>query len=487
MMQRRLALVCAALLGIASLASCSKTEAPPPPTAEPPKAAAPAPMPAPASAPTVNAELKQLAAEVYVFAYPLVLMDVTRDVESANTPPDAFRHQRTLPDATSATVVSPNVDLLQSQAWLDLSKGPVILSVPDTRGRYYLIELLDAWTNVAASLGKRTTGTGKGDFAIVGPHWKGPLPGGMSEVQSPTDLAWLIARIETTGGADRDVVSRNQNDLKLSRLAGQAKPAKKAGATAASVPAGVDAKATPRDLVAKMDAATFFTRFAMLLPGNPPAKEDAPMVAKIKKLGLEAGHPFDPDKLDPLSAKSVGEGIQSALDAIKTASQRSTGGDIRNGWRFDTALGRWGTDYGKRAVAAFNGLGLDAPEDAISLATYLDASGHRLEGANRYVLHFENGKAPPTDGFWSLSLYDEQQRFVANAQNRYSLGSTSRLKANADGSIDIVIQSADPGPDMASNWLPAPKGNFNLVLRVFWPKQAMIDGKWVAPGVRRAT
>jgi hypothetical protein len=486
MMQRRLALVCASLLGVAWLASCGNTDAPPAPKAEPPKAAAPAPAAAAAlvQAATVNAELKQLAAEVFVFAYPLVLMDVTREVDSASTPPDAFRHQRALPDVNS---ISPNADLLSSQAWLDLSKGPVLLSVPDTRGRYTLFELFDAWTNVAGSLGKRTTGTSKGEFAIVGPHWKGQLPSGVSEVQSPTDLAWLVGRVQTTGGADRDVASRNQSDFKLSRLPGQAKPAKKAGGVPAAGSASADARATPRDLVANLDAAAFFSRFALLLPGNPPAKDDAAMVAKMKKLGLEAGRPFDTGKLDALSMKSVDEGMRSALDAIRTASQRSTGGDIRNGWRFDTALGRWGTDYGKRAVAAYNGLGLDAPEDAIILSTYLDAGGRKLDGANRYVLHFENGKAPPTDGFWSLSVYDDQKRVGANAQNRYSVGSAGRLKTNADGSLDIVIQAADPGPDMAANWLPVPKGNFNLVLRIFWPKQPVIDGKWVAPGVRQVT
>jgi hypothetical protein len=135
--------------------------------------------------------MKRLAAEVYVYAYPIVLMDVTRAVDTAGVPPDTFRHKRTLPDASSTDVVSPNADFLYSQAWLDLSKGPVVLSVPDTKGRYYLIAMLDAWTNVAASLGKRTTGTEKEQFAIVGPSWKGTLPGGVSEVKRQPKLYGL--------------------------------------------------------------------------------------------------------------------------------------------------------------------------------------------------------------------------------------------------------------------------------------------------------
>jgi len=474
MNQRCLAVVCAVLFGVAVLASCGKSEPPPAPQpakAEPPKAAASA----------VDDAVKRLTAEVYVYAYPLVLTDVTREVDTAGVPMDTFRHATTLPDAAS-TNASPNADFLYSQAWLDLSKGPVLLSAPDTRGRYYLIAMLDAWTNVASSLGKRTTGTEKGDFAIVGPHWKGKLPGGVSEVRSPTDLAWLFGRIQTTGGADRDAAIKIQNGFKLTAMDRPKPSAKSAQARPAP---GSATTATPREQVAAMDAATFFTRFAILLPANPPADGDAPMREKIKKLGIEAGHPFEPGKLDPVAASGVAEGAKSALAAIAGAAKNGTGGDIRNGWIFDLALGRWGNDYGKRAVAAYNnGLGLNAPEDAIFMATHLDAGGRRLDGANRYVLHFDNGKAPPADGFWSLSLYDDHQHFVANPVNRYNIGSSARPKTNPDGSLDIYIQNADPGADKASNWLPAPKGGFNLILRIYWPKQDVIDGKWVAPGVK---
>jgi hypothetical protein len=472
MNQRCLVVVCALLFGVACLASCDKSEPPPAaqsPKAEPPKAAAPA----------VDDAVQRLTAEVYVYAYPLVLTDVTREVDTASVPMDTFRHQSALPDAASTAAVSPNADFLYSQAWLDLSKGPVLLSVPDTKGRYFLIAMLDAWTNVASSLGKRTTGTEKGDFAIVGPHWKGKLPGGVSEVRSPTDLAWLFGRIQTTGVADRDAAIKVQSGFKLTPIDRKPSPKSAPASPGASV-----AGATPRDQIAAMDAATFFTRFAMLLPANPPAEADAPMREKIKKLGIEAGHPFEPGKLDAAAASGVAEGAKSALGAIASAAKNGTGGDIRNGWQFDVALGRWGDDYGKRAVAAYNGLGLNAPEDAIFMATHLDAGGRRLDGANRYVLHFDNGKAPPADGFWSLSLYDDRQHFVANPINRYNIGSSARPKSNPDGSLDLYIQNADPGADKASNWLPAPKEGFNLILRIYWPKQDVVDGKWVAPGVK---
>jgi hypothetical protein len=473
MFRRRFTLEFTVLLGVAWLAACGPSEAPPAPKVEPPKVAAPA----------VNADLKRLAAEVYVYAYPLVLTGVARDAESAGVPADTFRHRRSVPDAASTDVANPNADFLYSKAWLDLSKGPVILSVPDTRGRYYLVAMLDAWSNVAASLGKRTTGTQKEEFAIVGPGWKGTLPGGVSEVKSPTELAWLFARIQAGVAADRDAASRIQSELKLRRLTGPGKQGPKAAAAASAI----DTAIAPREQVSKMDAAAFFTRFAMLLPGNPPAAEDAPMKEKMAKLGVEAGRPFDVGKLDPVSARSVEEGAQSALDAIKSAAKSDLGGDIRNGWTFDRALGRWGNDYGKRAVEAYVSLGVNAPEDALFMSTHLDGGGHRLDGANRYVLHFDSGKAPPADGFWSLSLYNDQQHFVANARDRFNIGSAGRLKSNADGSIDLYIQADDPGPDKETNWLPAPKGGFGLILRIYWPRQEAVDGKWTAPGVRKVT
>ena len=133
------------------------------------------------------------------------------------------------------------------------------------------------------------------------------------------------------------------------------------------------------------------------------------------------------------------------------------------------------------------GLGANAPEDAIFMATRFDGGGRRLDGANRYVLHFDKNAMPPSDAFWSLSLYDDNKHFVANALNRSNIGSLDGLQLNADGSLDIVIQNADPGKDKEANWLPAPKGPFNLILRVYWPRQEVLDGRWNAPGVRPAT
>jgi hypothetical protein len=451
---RRLAV--AGLLTAVLVVACGKTEAPPPP----PKAPV-------VVAPTVNEEMKRAATEVYVYALPLVLMDLTKQVQTAKAPVNTFQSRRGGASA-AAEVVDPNPDVLYSEAWLDLTREPIVLSVPDTRGRYYVMAMLDAWTNVFQSTGKRTTGTKKGDFAIVGPKWKGELPNDVDEIKAPTDMVWLLGRTESNGRADEAAVAKLVEQYKLTPL-GQWR--KKTGHAPAATPPGGDVQ-------------TFFTRFAALLPGNPPAKEDAAVVATIKKLGIVAGQPFTTSKLDAASAKGVEDGAKGALDAIVAAAKGSVG-DLRNGWTIHWDEGRYGTNYGLRAVIAWLGLGANAPEDAIFPSTHLDAGGHPLSGAYKYVLHFDKGKTPPTDGFWSLAMYNDKQSFVANPLDRHAIGDRDKLKFNADGSLDLYLQSEDPGRDNESNWLPAPKGNFSVILRVYWPKQELLDRSWTPPAIKR--
>ena len=456
--------------------ACSKSEPPPPPKAE-------APQPV---APPINEDVKRLASEVYVFAYPLVLMDVTKQIATAKAPVNTFQHKRSFPDASMTDVAGPNADTLSSQAWLDLSKEPIILSLPDTRGRYYVMQMLDAWTNVFSSLGKRSTGTEKGDFAIIGPKWKGEIPKDVQEVKSPTDMVWLIGRTQTNGKSDYAAVAKLQDQYRLTPLSQWGKRGAKAP-EAAAPPAGVDVKTPPSTQVVKMDPQRFFSRFASLLPGNPPAGADAPTVEKMKRLGITPGEPFDLAKLGPASVKSVEEGTKSAQEAIAAAVRGTAGAELKNGWTTHLDLGRYGTAYGKRAVVAWIGLGAGAPEDEIRASARFDGGGKSLSGANKYVLHFDNGKTPPANGIWSLTLYDDKQAFVANPLERFSVGDRDKLKANPDGSLDLYIQNENPGADKESNWLPAPKGGFNLIMRIYSPKQDVLDGRWAPPAIRRVT
>src|SRR4051794_33958876 len=196
----------ALMIASALLASCDN--------APPPKAAAPKAAPPIVVEPPVNEQMKRLAEEVYVYAYPLVLMDVMKQIATAKAPMNTLVHRRTLPDAGTSDTINPNADMLLSTGWLDLSKEPVILSVPDTHGRYYLFSAQDGWTNVFASLGKRVTGTDKADFAIVGPRWKGTLPPGVEEVKSPTEMVLLTGRTQVSGKADYAAVNKLQDQYR---------------------------------------------------------------------------------------------------------------------------------------------------------------------------------------------------------------------------------------------------------------------------------
>jgi hypothetical protein len=471
-LHRRLAVV-AALAATFFVVACNQPASPPP-----------APKSAPVATPSVDEPMKRLATNVYVYAFPLVVMDVTSQVQTAKVPANTFQHKRTLPDAATTDLADANPDVLSSQAWLDLAGGPVVLSLPDTHGRYYAVPMLDAWTNVFQSPGKRTSGTTKADFAIVGPKWKGELPQDVQEIKAPTQMVWLLGRIQSNGRSDDAAVAKIQDQFKLTPLSQWHRGGGRSAHPPLAAHANVDPNSPPTEQVAKMSAQEFFTRFAALLPGNPPAKEDTAVLDQIRQLGVVAGQPFDMSKLDAASARAIEEGARSALESIIAASKGGTG-DLRNGWTIYWDLGRYGTNFGLRAVIAWLRLGADAPEDELLLSTYLDGGGRPLNGANRYVLHFDKGKAPPTDAFWSLAMYNDKHLLVANPLDRRAIGDRDKLKSNPDGSLDIYLQNQDPGKDKTSNWLPAPKENFNVILRVYAPKQEMLDRSWTPPAIQR--
>jgi hypothetical protein len=431
----------------------------------------------------------EIAVGAYVFGYPLVLMDVTRQVMTAvpkagarEAPVNQLVHIREFPDPTFTEVVSPNADTLYSTAWLDLTKEPIILSVPDVGKRYYLMEMLDTWTNVFAAPGTRTTGNGRGDFAIVGPQWKGKLPADVKEIKSPTNMIWLLGRTQTNGKEDYAAVRSIQDQYKLTPLSAWGKDYKPPDN--APVAAGVDMKTPPVEQVAKMDAATFFARLNTLMKDNPPSNADASAVNSFAAIGVAPGTPFDLKSLDQVVAKSV-EGSVKTAQAKIVAEARKPHGKKVNGWDVMTNLGRYGTDYLFRSVIALVGLGANLPEDAIYPRATEDTDGQPLTGANSYVVHFPKGQLPPVNAFWSLTMYNSKQFFVQNPINRYAIGDRDKLKFNDDGSLTINIQHESPGKEKESNWLPAPADQFNMFMRLYWPKKEIEDGAWKMPGVER--
>jgi hypothetical protein len=435
-------------------------------------------------------EAATLAREAYVYGFPLVLMDVTREVRTAvpkaddrKAPVNQFVHSREFPDHTFTSVVSPNADTLYSSAWLDLSAGPLVLSVPETGKRYYLMQLLDAWTNTFDCPGTRTTGNGKGEFAIVGPKWKGELPAGVKEVRSPTNMVWLIGRTQTNGKEDYEAVHAVQAQFKLTPLTARGKDYSPPDNV--PVAADVDAKTPPLEQIVKMDAATFFARLNALMKDNPPAAADAGFLRRIAKIGIAPGKPFDPKTLDPAVAKSVERGFDAAKALLTAATRRPQGGGV-NGWETLRNIGRYGANYPLRAAVATAALGVNLPEDALYPRARVDGEGRPLTGANRYAIRFRKGELPPVEAFWSVTLYDSKQRFVANPIGRYAIGDRDRLKFDDDGSLTLYVQHESPGPDKESNWLPAPGDEFNLFMRLYWPKKEALGGTWKPPAVERA-
>jgi hypothetical protein len=444
-----------------------------------------------------EAEARAIAIESYIYAYPLVTMEMTRRVMTNVAVPDGsrapmghFLRMRSYPDAAYRDVTAPNADTLYTTTWIDVSKEPMILSLPDMKGRYALFPMLDGWTNVFQVPGKRTTGTKAQTYAITGPGWSGELPPGVTEYKSPTGLVWILGRIYCTGTPeDYKAVHALQDKISVVPLSAYGKPYTPAPG---AVDPAIDMKTAVREQVNALDAAAYFKLFAELLKGNPAAAADAPALEKLAKIGVVPGQDFDAAKLDPAVAKGLAGAPKPAQDLIMDWMKAGiAAGDFRleHGWLFTTKTGLYGTNYVQRALITAIGLGANRPEDAVYPTSEGPEIAAKYSGEKRYAMRFEKGQLPPVNGFWSLTMYDENYFFVDNPLNRYTLSQRNKLKANPDGSVDLYIQNESPGKDKESNWLPAPKGPFVLMMRLYWPKEekpSILDGSWKVPGVKEA-
>ena len=428
-------------------------------------------------------EAHEIGVEAYVYFYPLVSIDVTRriatNVEAGKIPmfgpKNAFSHGRAFPTADFRAVVRPNFDTLYSSAWLDLTNEPMVVSAPDTGDRYYLLPMLDMWSDVFASPGKRTSGTKAGNFAVVPPGWQGKLPSRVDKIQAPTPYVWVIGRTQTNGPNDYAAVNKVQDGYTVTPLSQWGKTPQP---VAAVIDPSVDMKTPPLDQVNKMPAAAYFKYAAELMKLHPPHVTDWSIVARLKRIGMEPGKSFDYEKLGP--------GVQQALSKAATDGLKEmyaklpTFARVANGWQMNTdTMGVYGIYYLKRAAVAMAGLGANQPEDAIYPLNFADADGKPLVGEHKYVLHFAKEQLPPVNAFWSVTMYDEAGFQVANPLNRFAIGDRDNLKYDADGSLDLHIQNESPGSDKESNWLPSPaKGTLGVTMRLYAPKPEALDGRW---------
>ena len=437
-------------------------------------------------------EALEIAIEAYVYAYPLVLMDVTRvastgaaaaDAMRGLAPMNQFAHAPALPDARFTGGARPNVDTLQSSLWFDVAEEPLILGLPDSGGRYYVLSMLDLWTDVFAAPGKRTTGTGAQWYAIVGPRWSGTLPDGVEPLRSPTSLGWIVARTQTNGGPDLGDVHAFQAGLRTAPLS--------AFGRATAVPPGsgeppvsIVPPLAPVNQIAKMDGATLFSRFAALTTDNPPHPNDYPQLQRMRRLGIVPGMPVTRERLSHNAWIALDRAIPFAQRRIRDHATRAA--RIMNGWVMMTSpIGTYGTDYLKRALIAFMGLGASPVEDAIFPTAFTTADGSPFDSDAKYEVRFPHNGLPPARAFWSLTMYNDRQLFADNPIGRFAIGDRDHLRFDSDGSLMLYVQRESPGRDKESNWLPTPKqGAFTMTLRLYWPKPAALDGTWAPPLVK---
>jgi hypothetical protein len=411
----------------------------------------------------------------YIYDYASTVFKATRDVATAvpnnqggGAPINQFHYATTLSTPADRTVIRPNADTLYTSGWLNLWAQPIVLHVPDTTGRYYLIPIYDAYTNEFASIGTRTTGAGAGDYAIIGPGWSGVLPPGLSGVvRAPTNAVWALGRTLVRGPDDLANAAALTKLYTLTPLSHYGKPYKPP-TNVKVTPPNPDFVGQPIPAAPGFSEPEYFTYNAKFLHQNPPSPSQEALALRYRNV---AAHE------DLLTQDLINQAKQE-MAAAASASAITV-----NNWKLNLKTGDYGTNYALRAAVALGGFGANAAVDAVYPSTSVDGTGAPLIGANSYTIHFPAGQLPPAQGFWSITCYDQTGFLVANPINRYDVGSETGLQPNSDGSLDIVLQATAPATNV-TNWLPTPAGApFNLTLRIYWPAQNVLNGTYVIPPV----
>jgi len=437
-------------------------------------------------------EAVSIATEAYIYGYPLVTFDMVRKQQTNVATPDAEHapmgqmiKMRTYPAVDNHCCAAPNADTLYTEVWLDVAKEPWILDIPDMGDRYYIVPMLDGWSEVFKVVGTYTTGGKPQTYAITGPGWSGTLPPGVTQVTSPTGMVWILGRIYSTGTPeDYKTVHALQDKFSVVPLSAYGKLYTPPPGV---VDPGFDMQTAVRKQVNALDIEAYFSRLAELMKTNPPTAQDAPMVARMARIGLVPGQDFDPRTLGFLDREALRLVPKLALLEMGLHLKRQ---QTINGWLYFTkGVGNFGTDYLLRGMANLLGPGWNRPQDAVYPLSQKDAHDDEYNGEkHRYVIRFAKGQLPPAEAFWSLTMYDADFFFVPNPINRYDLAQRDRLITNPDGSVDLYVQAESPGKDKEANWLPAPKGKFTLVMRIYAPRAtppSILDGTWTPPPVRR--
>ena len=440
-------------------------------------------------------EASEIALEAYIYGYSLVTTEVTRvqmsnvpKVEGFRGPMNQFVNVKRYPPADYRGVSAPNADTLYSLAWLDLDQ-PMVFSHPDMGKRFYMFEMVDLWMVAFNTPGARIAGGDAASYLLTGPGWLGAVPPGMKHIPVATRYMVILGRTYADGTEkDYEAVNALQAQYKITPLAAWGKPYTYQAPPVNAKP-GFSMTEKPQAAILAMGTDGYFNLMARLMGGAaPPAKEDAPILARMAKLGIEPGQQFELGKLDPQVQAALKNLPEKALQKI--AANRTSMGSMVNGWVITKGLGVYGTDYLKRAVVAAYGWPANRENDAVYPYTEVDSEQRTLTGASKYTLTFPKGQTPPVNGFWSITMYEIDQGwwFVPNALNKFTVSPRNALKYNPDGSLTLHFQNQSPGKDHEANWLPSPKGQFILMLRMYWPKDkdpSILDGSWKVPAVKK--
>jgi hypothetical protein len=436
------------------------------------------------------AEARAIAKEAYIYGFPMVdsyriqyayLVDPNNPEFKA--PWNQIRNMARVFTPEDKAIQTPNSDTPYSMLGLDLRGEPMVLTVPAIeKSRYFSVQLIDLYTFNFAYIGSRATGNDGGSFLIAGPAWKGAVPEGIKKViRSETELVLAAYRTQLFNPGDLDNVKNVQAGYKvqpLSQFLG--KPAPPAAPKVDFIkPLTPDQQRT---------SLQFFNILNFVLQFCPTDPSEKDLMARFAKLNIGAGKSFDSDKLSPEMKKAVDDGMADAWQAFAETKKQLDEGKLTAGDAFGTRE-YLKNNYMYRMAAAVLGIYGNSKQEAMYPTYTLDANGQKLDGANRYTLRFAADQLPPVNAFWSLTMYElPSSLLVANPLNRYLINSPMlpNLKRDADGGLTLYIQHDSPGKDKESNWLPAPSGPFAMFMRLYWPKEAALNGTWKQPPLHQA-
>ena len=416
-------------------------------------------------------ERPAFAAGVAAYVYGLAPVSVYETTQ--RFPENQLVSIAALTDPTVRTVVLPNHDTTYTVGRLQLAGGPRVLDVPDTAGRYYVIQLLDAYSNTFAYVGRRTTGTRAGSYAVVPPGYNGTLPAGVKRIQSPTNLVWVLGRTLVQDAADMPAVAAVMGGYRFTALdawsAGQRQNPVVLGAfptiATPEIPTGLD----------------YFAKLGEILATDPAPKRDGCALKAFARAGIKPG-------AKP-TAQALVAAVQAGKRIVNKAEQRANrhGAKRNNGWLVPGRyIGAYGTNYLGRAIIATAALGANTRPETVYPLAVADSAGRPLRGRHSYTIRFPRGQLPPANAFWSVTVYGKDRYLVPNPIDRYAIGDrTKGLRRGRDGSLTIHVQHSRPKGAAAANWLPAPSGSFRLAMRIYEPRRSVLNGRWLPPPVKR--